>query len=385
MSSTARRRRSSALWDWAGPLAHDAEPGPLLPSCPGDERRSPLASERPWPPGLRLASASGPQRWNPVGGFCEALLPSDRWPWSDVSGLQHRPLDGVALPSPHWEWESDWYVDENFGGEPTEKGVGALGSRRGPPAGGSTLGSARPPSALPSAPWHQTSAWAPRAPCLPDGIHGEDAASGRAPPPSCSPFPSSFTSFLQSLTDPPPISVLQGWTYAIDFPHTYTRDKKWNSCVRRRRWTRYRRYKSRDTWAKVRGPACGRGQEAGPRAQSCSGEGHAALSPTLPALLRGCHARPGAWPFLLSCSEGCGPGRPFVWEMAARGAGPDRGPGQHRIVLTWSPGCPVPDSGSVCARLPPLPPTPRGSRSGSCIFPVTHKNQLRDARPGLGS
>lgn len=109
-------------------------------------------------------SASGPQRWNPVGGFCEKLLPSDRWPWSDVSGLQHRPLDGVALPSPHWEWESDWYVDENFGGEPTEKG---------------------------------------------------------------------------------------GWTYAMDFPATYTRDKKWNSCVRRRRWIRYRRYKSRDTWAKI--------------------------------------------------------------------------------------------------------------------------------------
>uniref|UniRef100_A0A8C4KSL0 Tectonin beta-propeller repeat containing 1 n=1 Tax=Equus asinus asinus TaxID=83772 RepID=A0A8C4KSL0_EQUAS len=104
------------------------------------------------------------QRWNPVGGFCEKLLPSDRWPWSDVSGLQHRPLDGVALPSLHWEWESDWYVDENFGGEPTEKG---------------------------------------------------------------------------------------GWTYAIDFPATYTRDKKWNSCVRRRRWIRYRRYKSRDSWAKI--------------------------------------------------------------------------------------------------------------------------------------
>ncbi|ELK17408.1 Tectonin beta-propeller repeat-containing protein 1 [Pteropus alecto] len=104
------------------------------------------------------------QRWNPVGGFCEKLLPSDRWPWSDVSGLQPRPLDGVALPSPHWEWESDWHVDENFGGEPTEKG---------------------------------------------------------------------------------------GWTYAIDFPATYTRDKKWNSCVRRRRWLRYRRYKSRDTWAQI--------------------------------------------------------------------------------------------------------------------------------------
>ncbi|XP_032447427.1 tectonin beta-propeller repeat-containing protein 1 isoform X2 [Lynx canadensis] len=43
----------------------------------------------------------------------------------------------------------------------------------------------------------------------------------------------------------------QGWTYAIDFPATYTRDKKWNSCVRRRRWIRYRRYESRDAWAKI--------------------------------------------------------------------------------------------------------------------------------------
>lgn len=79
-----------------------------------------------------------------MGGFCEKLLPSDRWPWSDVSGLQHRPLDGVALPSPHWEWESDWYVDENFGGEPTEKGVGELSTLH-----GCLSGSACPP-VLPS-------------------------------------------------------------------------------------------------------------------------------------------------------------------------------------------------------------------------------------------
>ena len=106
--------------------------GPALCSLPILEpsRRVPLAQGGPRLLGLRLVSASGPQRWNPVGGFCETLLPSDRWPWSDVSGLQHRPLDGVALPSPHWEWESDWYVDENFGGEPTEKGVGELGSCR---------------------------------------------------------------------------------------------------------------------------------------------------------------------------------------------------------------------------------------------------------------
>uniref|UniRef100_A0A3B4TLW8 Tectonin beta-propeller repeat-containing protein 1 n=1 Tax=Seriola dumerili TaxID=41447 RepID=A0A3B4TLW8_SERDU len=104
------------------------------------------------------------QRWNPVDGFSERLLPSDRWQWSDVTGLQHQPLDSFQLPSNSWEWEGDWYADENFEGEPTEKG---------------------------------------------------------------------------------------GWTYAIDFPATYTKDKKWNSCVRRRRWLRYRRYKAMDTWAKI--------------------------------------------------------------------------------------------------------------------------------------
>ncbi|KAJ4940331.1 hypothetical protein JOQ06_026639, partial [Pogonophryne albipinna] len=104
------------------------------------------------------------QRWNPVDSFSDRLLPSDRWQWSDVTGLQHQPLDGFLLPSDSWEWEGDWHVDENFEGEPTEK---------------------------------------------------------------------------------------VGWTYAIDFPAYYTKDKKWNSCVRRRRWLRYRRFRSMDTWAKI--------------------------------------------------------------------------------------------------------------------------------------
>ncbi|KAJ3608001.1 hypothetical protein NHX12_025052 [Muraenolepis orangiensis] len=104
------------------------------------------------------------QRWNPVDGFSERLLPSDRWQWSDVTGLVHQPLDDYQLPSLGWEWEADWYVDENFEAEPTGKG---------------------------------------------------------------------------------------GWTYAMDFPATYTKDKKWNSCVRRRRWLRYRRYMARDSWAKI--------------------------------------------------------------------------------------------------------------------------------------
>ncbi|XP_077057240.1 tectonin beta-propeller repeat-containing protein 1 isoform X2 [Siphateles boraxobius] len=104
------------------------------------------------------------QRWNPVDGFSDRLLPSDRWQWSDVTGLKHQPLGDFQLPSDNWEWEADWYMDENFGGETTEKG---------------------------------------------------------------------------------------GWTYAIDFPATYTKDKKWNSCVRRRRWIRYRRYKAQETWVKI--------------------------------------------------------------------------------------------------------------------------------------
>ncbi|EAW76718.1 DKFZP434B0335 protein, isoform CRA_c, partial [Homo sapiens] len=99
------------------------------------------------------------QRWNPMGGFCEKLLLSDRWGWSDVSGLQHRPLDRVALPSPHWEWESDWYVDENFGGEPTEKGVGELGTLHDCPVGRGCLPPV--PASVPCTLW-----------CLSSGVSG---------------------------------------------------------------------------------------------------------------------------------------------------------------------------------------------------------------------
>lgn len=60
-----------------------------------------------------------------MDGFSDRLLPSDRWQWSDVTGLQNQPMDSFPLPSSSWEWEGDWYVDENFEGEPTEKGVRA--------------------------------------------------------------------------------------------------------------------------------------------------------------------------------------------------------------------------------------------------------------------
>uniref|UniRef100_A0A3Q3GQ88 Tectonin beta-propeller repeat-containing protein 1 n=1 Tax=Labrus bergylta TaxID=56723 RepID=A0A3Q3GQ88_9LABR len=104
------------------------------------------------------------QRWNPVDSFTDTLLPTDRWPWSDVTGMNPQPLHSFQLPSRSWEWEGDWYVDQSCGGEPSQTG---------------------------------------------------------------------------------------GWEYAVDFPANFSPDKKWNSCVRRRRWIRYRRYIAQGTWAKV--------------------------------------------------------------------------------------------------------------------------------------
>uniref|UniRef100_A0A3Q1H5Y5 Tectonin beta-propeller repeat-containing protein 1 n=1 Tax=Acanthochromis polyacanthus TaxID=80966 RepID=A0A3Q1H5Y5_9TELE len=104
------------------------------------------------------------QRWNPVDGFTDTLLPTDRWPWSDVTGMNPQPLHSFQLPSRSWEWEGDWFVDQSCGGEPSQTG---------------------------------------------------------------------------------------GWEYAVDFPANFSPDKKWNSCVRRRRWIRYRRYTAQGTWAKI--------------------------------------------------------------------------------------------------------------------------------------
>lgn len=104
------------------------------------------------------------QRWNPVDGFTDVLLPTDRWPWSDVTGLSEQPLHSFQLPSRSWEWEGDWYVDQSCSGEPSQTG---------------------------------------------------------------------------------------GWEYAVDFPANFSPDKKWNSCVRRRRWIRYRRYIAPGSWAKI--------------------------------------------------------------------------------------------------------------------------------------
>ncbi|MEQ2194044.1 hypothetical protein XENOCAPTIV_021852 [Xenoophorus captivus] len=61
------------------------------------------------------------QRWNPVDGFTDVLLPTDRWPWSDITGMNPQPLHSFQLPSRSWEWEGDWYVDQSCG-EPSQTG-----------------------------------------------------------------------------------------------------------------------------------------------------------------------------------------------------------------------------------------------------------------------
>ncbi|XP_014778842.1 tectonin beta-propeller repeat-containing protein 1 [Octopus bimaculoides] len=42
-----------------------------------------------------------------------------------------------------------------------------------------------------------------------------------------------------------------GWQYAANFPSYWTQDIKWNSCVRKRKWIRFRRYTAVDCWAKI--------------------------------------------------------------------------------------------------------------------------------------
>ena len=44
-----------------------------------------------------------------------------------------------------------------------------------------------------------------------------------------------------------------GWSYAVDFPAEYGASKKFTSCVRRRKWIRYRKYIAIDTWSAVPG------------------------------------------------------------------------------------------------------------------------------------
>lgn len=64
------------------------------------------------------------QRWNPVDGFCSALLPTDRAHFSTMDGREPRPKDSIKCPTMAWQWEGNWTVETNFEGKTLEKEVG---------------------------------------------------------------------------------------------------------------------------------------------------------------------------------------------------------------------------------------------------------------------
>ncbi|XP_031562764.1 tectonin beta-propeller repeat-containing protein 1-like [Actinia tenebrosa] len=55
------------------------------------------------------------QRWNPVEGFSDRRLPSDRYVWSDKSGVYERTKEGFLLPSSQWQWMGNWQIDTRPG------------------------------------------------------------------------------------------------------------------------------------------------------------------------------------------------------------------------------------------------------------------------------
>lgn len=104
------------------------------------------------------------QRWFPIEGFANHLLPTDRHRFSTENGLVDRAIKTIRLPSMAWQWEDEWQIDRSWNGEQLED---------------------------------------------------------------------------------------DGWTYAIDFPATFHAKKSWNSCVRRRKWVRYRRYSALNSWCAI--------------------------------------------------------------------------------------------------------------------------------------
>ncbi|CAH0406485.1 unnamed protein product [Chilo suppressalis] len=42
-----------------------------------------------------------------------------------------------------------------------------------------------------------------------------------------------------------------GWSYAVDFPAQFSTVKQWKSCVRRRKWIRYRKFSAMNSWCAI--------------------------------------------------------------------------------------------------------------------------------------
>ena len=62
------------------------------------------------------------ERWNPMTGFGDKLLPTDRPHFSDVTGTQEREREMVEVPGLAWVWDDDWHIDTLLNGAQLEMG-----------------------------------------------------------------------------------------------------------------------------------------------------------------------------------------------------------------------------------------------------------------------
>ncbi|OWR45032.1 tectonin beta-propeller repeat-containing protein [Danaus plexippus] len=104
------------------------------------------------------------ERWLPLDGFSDRLLPTDRYHFSSQDGTKDRSIDCIRLPSMAWQWEGDWQLELTLDGQPLDH---------------------------------------------------------------------------------------DGWTYAVDFPAQFVPVKQWKSCVRRRKWIRYRKFSAMNSWCAI--------------------------------------------------------------------------------------------------------------------------------------
>lgn len=58
------------------------------------------------------------ERWTPLVGFSPLLLPTDRPHFSDEFGSKSLPKESFSLPSPNWNWETDWTILKYLDGQP---------------------------------------------------------------------------------------------------------------------------------------------------------------------------------------------------------------------------------------------------------------------------
>lgn len=104
------------------------------------------------------------ERWLPIEGFSNRLLPTDRYQFSNHDGTKDRSIDRIRLPSMAWQWEGDWQLELTLDGQPLDH---------------------------------------------------------------------------------------NGWSYAVDFPAQFGPVKNWKSCVRRRKWIRYRKFSAMNSWCAI--------------------------------------------------------------------------------------------------------------------------------------